>query len=106
MVSVRCAAIWCQSAVQLIDTIQVLDTVLQVSTLEPFIYDVFINDIWISIRHSIYCLFVDIEIVCTVSCATDCTLLKSDIDCIPGWCVTNNIIGSNDKIIYYIYRKN
>ena len=45
MVSVRCAAIWCQSAVQLIDTIQVLDTVLQVSTLEPFIYDVFINDI-------------------------------------------------------------
>ena len=61
-----------------------LDAVLQVSALEPFIYDVFINDIRISLRHSIYCLFVDIEIVGTVSCATDCTLLQSDIDSIPG----------------------
>ena len=53
-----------------------------------------------------YSLFVDIEIVGTLSCAPDCTLLQSDIDSIPGWCVANNIIRSSDKIIYYIYRKN
>jgi len=43
-------------------------------------YDVFINDLCISIKNSKYFSSVDIKIVGTVICAPDCTLLHSDID--------------------------
>jgi len=38
-------------------------------------------------KHSKYFSFFDIKIVGTLSSATDCTLLQSDIDSIRGWCV-------------------
>jgi len=48
-------------------------------------------------KHSKYFSFFDIKIVGTLSSATDCTLLQSDIDSIRGWCVANNIIRSTEK---------
>jgi len=63
---------------------EVLDDVPQVSVFGPFIYDVFINYVCSSMKHSKYFSFVDTKIVGTVSSATDCTLLQSDIDFIRG----------------------
>jgi hypothetical protein len=63
---------------------EVLDAVPQVSVLGSFIYDVFINEICSSMKHSKYFSFVYIKIVVTVSSATDCTLLHSDIGSIRG----------------------
>jgi len=54
----------------------------QFEVLGPFIYDVFINYIYSSMTHSKYFSFFDIKIVGHRSCATDCTLLQSDIDSI------------------------
>lgn len=48
--------------------------------------------------HSKYSSFVDIKIVGTVSSATDCTHIQSDIESICGWCAANNIIHNTDKI--------
>ena len=55
------------------------------------------NDLCNSIKHS-RCLFADdIKIYRTVSSAIDCTLLKSDIDSIRGWCAANCMIRNTDK---------
>ena len=59
-------------------------SVLQVSVLGPFIYDVLIKDLCSFMKHSKYFSFFDIKIVGTLSSATDCTLLQSDIDSIRG----------------------
>jgi len=68
-----------------------------------FIYDVFINDICISIKHSKYFLFVYVKIVGTIISATDCTLFQSYIDSLCGWCVANNIMRSTDKIRIFTF---
>jgi len=51
-----------------------------------------------SMKHSKYFSFVDTKIVGTVSSATDCTLLQSDVDSIRGCSVANNIIRSTAKL--------
>jgi len=60
-------------------------------------YMTFINDFYSSMKHSKYFSFFDIKIVGTLSSATDCTLLQSDIDSIRGWCVAKNVIRSTEK---------
>jgi hypothetical protein len=64
----------------LLDTLLKLSVVPEGTVLGNFMYDVLINNLFICIKDSRYFLFVNIKIVVTISCATDCTLLQSDID--------------------------
>jgi hypothetical protein len=77
---------------------EVLSGVPQGSVLGPLFFNVFVNDLCDSIKHSRYLLFADdIKIYRAISSPEDCNLLQSDIDAIRDWCAANSMKLNIDK---------
>jgi hypothetical protein len=69
-----------------------------VKDLGPLLFNVLINGLWNSIKHSRFFLIADdIQIFRIVNSTTDYTLLQSDIVSIRGWCAANCMKRKTDK---------
>jgi len=89
--------------------LQVLSDALQESVCGPLLFNVFINDLCNSIKHSRYFLFAnDIKVFPTISSATDSTLPQTDADSNHSWCAANymRLNTDNTPVITFIWKTN
>jgi hypothetical protein len=81
----------------------------QGSLLGPFLFNLFINDVFNSINHCKFLIFADdLKISRVINSSDDCLLLQSDINSVSDWCAANSMRLSICKmhVMSYSRKKN
>lgn len=65
----------------------------QGSNLGPLLFNIFVNDLISSVKHSQVLIFADdVKLFRQVDCIADCTLLQEDVLSVQKWCISNNLL--------------
>ena len=83
----------------------IISGVPQGTVLGPILFLIFINDIYLCIKHStIRCFADDTSLLKAICNEADVTTLQSDLDSVIKWSVTNNMTVHEDKFEFICHR--